>query len=89
MSHEAKEAEDDKASQEAGETVGEGHEDGITEGIVVELVIGGECYQTSPAWSKGEKYLHCCISPNLSKQRKNFKYFHFISGYTTVHRWFR
>ena len=43
VSHEPNEAENHKASEEAGETVGCGDKDSIAQGVVVELVVGGEC----------------------------------------------
>ena len=43
VSHEPNEAENHKASEEAGETVGCGDKDSIAQGVVFELVVGGEC----------------------------------------------
>ena len=66
MSHESEEAEHHEACEEAREAVGEGDDDSVLEGVVVELVVGGQCDQASPARPQGEEYLHSCVSPNLA-----------------------
>ena len=50
VSHEANEAEHDKASKEACDAVSSGNKDGITKSVVVELVVGCQSYQGPPAW---------------------------------------
>ena len=67
MRHEANDAKDDKTSKDTGDTVTTGHNDGISEDIVVKIIVAGQCDYYSPGDSDGEKYLSTGISPDLIK----------------------
>ena len=64
MSHEADDAEDDEAREDAGAAVANGHHDGVPVDVVVELVVGGEGDHHPPGDAQGEEYLGAGVSPD-------------------------
>ena len=65
VGHVADDSEDDKPGKDTGHTVTTGHDDGVSEDVVVEVIVAGEGDHNSPGDSDGEEYLRTSICPNL------------------------
>ena len=64
MGHEADDAEDDEAREDAGAAVADGHHDGVPEDVVVELVVGGEGDHHPPGDAQREEDLGAGVGPD-------------------------
>lgn len=73
MRHVPEDGEYGEASEDAGPTVCDAHYDGVFVAVIMKFVIGGQCCQTTPGNRQGEKYLSCCILPDLCKNESNLR----------------
>ena len=64
MSHEADDAEDDEAREDAGAAVANGHHDGVPVDVVVELVVGGQGDHHPPGHAQREEDLGAGVGPD-------------------------
>ena len=65
MGHVADDPEDDEPGKDTGHAVTTGHDDGVSEDVVVEVIVAGEGDHNSPGDADGEEYLCTSICPNL------------------------
>jgi len=65
MRHVADDSKDDKTSKETCQTITQPNYYGISEDIVLELVVTGQSDHPSPGDPQGEEYLDTCIRPDL------------------------
>lgn len=70
ISHETDKAKDDETSKETGSTIGHSDDDGVSEAVVVELVVAGQGNQSTPAGAERKEDLDGGVRPNLKKYRK-------------------
>ena len=64
--------EDDETSEDGCRAVGDRNNHGVTEAVVLELVVGGESYETAPRGTEGVEDLNGSILPYLNEMRNQW-----------------
>lgn len=70
MRHEPEDGEHHEAGEEGGGAVEDGHEEGVAEAVVAELVEGAQGGQGAPSCADREEDLNRRVRPNLGDFRE-------------------
>ena len=69
VGHVTDDAKDDKSSEEACDAIAHSHEQGISEDVVVELVVAGQGDHAAPGDAEREEDLDASVRPHLMSDR--------------------